>query len=76
MVLRDLQPLLARHDLAAQFYGHLGQGCIHGRYSFDLRTAQAWPTTAPSWRRPLTPVMSMSPRLPQAARAKSPPGGS
>jgi len=38
--LRDLRGLLARHDLAGQFYGHLGQGCIHGRYSFDLRTAQ------------------------------------
>ena len=28
-----------RHGLDGQFYGHLGQGCIHGRYSFDLRTA-------------------------------------
>ena len=38
--LRDLRSLLARHGLHGQFYGHLGQGCIHGRYSFDLRTAQ------------------------------------
>jgi FAD/FMN-containing dehydrogenase/Fe-S oxidoreductase len=38
--LRDLRALLARHDLGGQFYGHIGQGCIHGRYSFDLRTAQ------------------------------------
>ncbi len=37
--LRDLQALLARHGLNGQFYGHIGQGCIHGRYSFDLRTA-------------------------------------
>ena len=37
--LRDLQSLLARHGLDGQFYGHFGQGCIHGRYSFDLRTA-------------------------------------
>ena len=37
--LRDLQALLDRHGLNGQFYGHIGQGCIHGRYSFDLRTA-------------------------------------
>ena len=37
--LRDLRALLDRHGLDGQFYGHIGQGCIHGRYSFDLRTA-------------------------------------
>ena len=25
--------------LNGQFYGHFGQGCIHGRYSFELRDA-------------------------------------
>ena len=37
--LRELRALLDRHGLNGQFYGHIGQGCIHGRYSFDLRTA-------------------------------------
>jgi FAD/FMN-containing dehydrogenase/Fe-S oxidoreductase len=37
--LRRLASLLDSHGLQGQFYGHLGQGCIHGRYSFDLRHA-------------------------------------
>jgi FAD/FMN-containing dehydrogenase/Fe-S oxidoreductase len=37
--LRDLQALLDKFGLTGQFYGHFGQGCIHGRYDFDLRTA-------------------------------------
>ncbi|MST31871.1 FAD-binding protein, partial [Acidimicrobiaceae bacterium USS-CC1] len=36
--LRDLQALYARHDLHGAFYGHFGQGCIHSRISFDLRS--------------------------------------
>jgi FAD/FMN-containing dehydrogenase/Fe-S oxidoreductase len=38
--LRDLQKLYAKFGLRGAFYGHLGQGCIHSRISFDLRTAQ------------------------------------
>jgi FAD/FMN-containing dehydrogenase/Fe-S oxidoreductase len=37
--LRDLKQLYARHGLRGAFYGHLGQGCIHSRISFDLRSA-------------------------------------
>jgi FAD/FMN-containing dehydrogenase/Fe-S oxidoreductase len=36
--LRELQPLMARHGLRGALYGHLAQGCVHGRLSFDLRT--------------------------------------
>ncbi len=34
--IRDLKALYARHGLRGAFYGHLGQGCIHSRISFDL----------------------------------------
>ena len=37
--LRDLQKLYAKHGLRGAMYGHLGEGCIHSRISFDLRTA-------------------------------------
>jgi len=37
--LQRLGELLDQHGLQGQFYGHLGQGCIHGRFSFDLRHA-------------------------------------
>jgi Fe-S oxidoreductase len=38
--LRDLQQLYARHGLHGAFYGHIGQGCIHSRISFDLRSPE------------------------------------
>ncbi|HET9733018.1 MAG TPA: FAD-binding oxidoreductase, partial [Acidimicrobiales bacterium] len=38
--LRDLKQLYARHGLMGAFYGHLGQGCIHSRISFDLRSPE------------------------------------
>jgi FAD/FMN-containing dehydrogenase/Fe-S oxidoreductase len=34
--LRDLKALYDRYDLTGAFYGHLGQGCLHSRISFDL----------------------------------------
>ncbi len=34
-----LAALLRRHGLRGAMYGHFGQGCIHSRISFDLRTA-------------------------------------
>ena len=37
--LPKLQELYARHGLRGAMYGHFGQGCIHSRISFDLRTA-------------------------------------
>ena len=36
--LRDFQRLLDRYGYDSAFYGHFGQGCIHTRISFDLRT--------------------------------------
>ncbi|HET7325731.1 MAG TPA: FAD-linked oxidase C-terminal domain-containing protein [Nocardioidaceae bacterium] len=36
----DLQRLYAKHGLRGAMYGHLGEGCIHSRISFDLRHAQ------------------------------------
>ncbi len=36
---RDLQALYARYGYRGAMYGHFGQGCIHSRISFDLRTA-------------------------------------
>lgn len=38
--LRDLRRLYDKYDLSGALYGHLGQGCIHSRISFDLRTAE------------------------------------
>lgn len=37
--LRDLRALLDRYGYDCDFYGHLGQGCIHTRIDFDLETA-------------------------------------
>ncbi len=37
---RDLQGLLAKHGYTGALYGHFGQGCIHTRIDFDLRTAE------------------------------------
>ncbi|MBV9450978.1 MAG: FAD-binding protein [Streptosporangiaceae bacterium] len=37
--LRDFRILLTRHDYhAASLYGHFGQGCVHTRIPFELRT--------------------------------------
>ena len=36
--LRDLKKLYDKHGLAGALYGHFGQGCVHSRISFDLRT--------------------------------------
>ena len=37
--LRDLRALLERHGYHADLYGHFGQGCVHCRIDFDLRSA-------------------------------------
>jgi FAD/FMN-containing dehydrogenase/Fe-S oxidoreductase len=38
--LRDFRRLLDRYDYASSsLYGHFGQGCVHTRIPFDLRTA-------------------------------------
>lgn len=36
--LRDLAALLDRHHYDGLLYGHFGDGCVHGRFDFDLRT--------------------------------------
>src|SRR5918912_183649 len=38
--LRDLRALATQHGYSGTFYGHLGQGCMHIRYDFDLRTRE------------------------------------
>ncbi len=39
--LRDFRILLTRHDYhSASLYGHFGQGCVHTRIPFELRTPQ------------------------------------
>jgi len=37
--LRDFKKLLDRYDYTGPLYGHFGQGCVHTRLTFDLRTA-------------------------------------
>jgi Fe-S oxidoreductase len=36
--LREFADLLARHRRRGVYYGHFGEGCIHVRLDFDLRT--------------------------------------
>lgn len=36
--LRELRALYDRYDYTGALYGHFGQGCIHTRISFDLRS--------------------------------------
>ncbi|MCT7376277.1 FAD-binding and (Fe-S)-binding domain-containing protein [Chelativorans salis] len=38
--LRDLKALFDRYDYSASLYGHFGQGCIHCRINFDVRTSE------------------------------------
>jgi FAD/FMN-containing dehydrogenase/Fe-S oxidoreductase len=37
--LRELRALMRQHGYEADLYGHFGQGCVHCRIDFDLRTA-------------------------------------
>ncbi len=37
--LRDLRDLFDAHDLQTSIYGHFGDGCVHCRIPFDLRSA-------------------------------------
>jgi FAD/FMN-containing dehydrogenase/Fe-S oxidoreductase len=38
--LRDLRALLDRYRFHASLYGHFGDGCVHTRIPFDLRSAE------------------------------------
>jgi hypothetical protein len=37
--LRDFERLLAKYQYAYTMFGHFGQGCVHSRIAFDLKTA-------------------------------------
>jgi FAD/FMN-containing dehydrogenase/Fe-S oxidoreductase len=37
--IRDLRKLYDKYEYRGAMYGHFGQGCIHSRLSFELRTA-------------------------------------
>jgi FAD/FMN-containing dehydrogenase/Fe-S oxidoreductase len=37
--LRDFDKLMGKYGFEAALYGHFGQGCIHSRIEFDLRSA-------------------------------------
>jgi FAD/FMN-containing dehydrogenase len=37
--LRELKNLMDRYGYVGPLYGHFGQGCVHTRLTFDLRTA-------------------------------------
>jgi FAD/FMN-containing dehydrogenase/Fe-S oxidoreductase len=45
--LRDYRKLLDKYGYDASLYGHFGDGCIHGRVTFDLSTEQS----VAHWRR-------------------------
>ncbi|HEU4753046.1 MAG TPA: FAD-binding oxidoreductase, partial [Armatimonadota bacterium] len=38
--LRDLRKLLDRYDYQTSLYGHFGDGCVHCRMDWDLKTAE------------------------------------
>ncbi len=38
--LRELKKLLDKYEYEGPLYGHFGQGCVHTRLTFDLRTAK------------------------------------
>ncbi len=38
--LRDLHALYVKYGLSGAIYGHIGQGCIHSRITFDLRSRE------------------------------------
>jgi Fe-S oxidoreductase len=38
--LRDLRVLFQKYDYACALYGHFGQGCVHTRIDFDLKTRE------------------------------------
>src|SRR3990170_1078367 len=38
--LRDLRGMMARYGYRGSLYGHFGQGCVHTRIDFDLKTTE------------------------------------
>jgi FAD/FMN-containing dehydrogenase/Fe-S oxidoreductase len=45
--LREFRALVERHGYRTSLYGHFGDGCVHARITFDLRTPQG----LRQWRR-------------------------
>ena len=45
--LRDFRKLLDRYGYKSSLYGHFGDGCIHGRMTFDLSSAGGRRQVAP-----------------------------
>ena len=52
--LRDLKKLYDKFGLRGAIYGHIGQGCIHSRISFDLRSEGGCGSTGRFWMKPRT----------------------
>jgi Fe-S oxidoreductase len=38
--IRELRRLAAKYEYESALYGHYGQGCIHARWNFDLKTKE------------------------------------
>ena len=38
--LRELRKLAGKYDYESALYGHYGQGCVHARWNFDLKTRE------------------------------------
>src|SRR5690242_8454561 len=53
--LRDLKKLMDRYGYVGPLYGHFGQGCVHTRLTFDLRSADG----LKKWRRFLEDASDM-----------------
>ena len=53
--LREFQALVERYGYRTSLYGHFGDGCIHARIDFDLRT----PAGLAHWRRFLTEAAAL-----------------
>ncbi len=55
----DLKKLYDKYGYRGAMYGHIGQGCVHSRINFDLRTPQGLEEVPrASWRRRPTCVVS------------------
>ncbi len=49
--LRELFGVIARYGYRTPMYGHFGQGCVHLRITFELKTRTGWRSTARFWTR-------------------------
>ena len=71
--LREFRKLLEKFGYACSLYGHFGQGCIHTRIDFDLKTSRRGrSTTASSSTRPATWSSATAGRSPASTATASP----